>query len=447
MSGTLEAWIEAQTARAVQAMLRSISATELVKTRPGFGQTIRPLRGSIVASPVLGAYDPDPDYFFHWYRDSALVIDALRLLQANDQLGPLAIAHLADFVRFSAALARLDGRALVADAGWRAAVAPDFERFVRPNSELASAHGAAIPGETRVNPDGTLDISRWGRPQHDGPALRALALLRWTESLRLPSPLQTELDAQLRVDLYYTLAHGHEPCVDIWEEEVGRHYYTLRVASAALESGGVWLARRGECAAGEACQAQSRALLAQLDDYWIAEAGHYRSRVLSDGARSSKELDIAVVLATVHARGRGLRHSPLDPKVQATLARLEALFDAAYPINHGREPDSSPALGRYAGDVYYSGGAYFFATLGAAELCYLAGAGEATVEARRAWLAHGDGFLQTVRRYTPADGQMAEQFDQRSGAPSSAKHLAWSYAAFLTCVGARRDTSARAGNC
>ena len=46
-----------------------------------FVQIIVPKPGSVVASPVLAAYDPEPDYFFHWYRDSALVMDALRLLR------------------------------------------------------------------------------------------------------------------------------------------------------------------------------------------------------------------------------------------------------------------------------------------------------------------------------------------------------------------------------
>ena len=31
--------------------------------------------------------------------------------------------------------------------------------------------------DTNVNPDGTLDISKWPRPQYDGPALRALAVV------------------------------------------------------------------------------------------------------------------------------------------------------------------------------------------------------------------------------------------------------------------------------
>ena len=72
------------------------------------------MRGSIVASPVLAAYDPEPDYFFHWYRDSAVVIDALRLLFEDGSAGPGALAQFSDFVRFSLSLQHLDGRALVA---------------------------------------------------------------------------------------------------------------------------------------------------------------------------------------------------------------------------------------------------------------------------------------------------------------------------------------------
>ena len=82
---TLERWIERQYPVAARNMLRSISATDVVKPRPGFGQTIVPVRGSVVASPVPASYDPDPDYFFHWYRDSAVVIDALRLLDSADR--------------------------------------------------------------------------------------------------------------------------------------------------------------------------------------------------------------------------------------------------------------------------------------------------------------------------------------------------------------------------
>jgi glucoamylase len=111
------------------------------------------------------------------------------------------------------------------------------------------------------------------------------------------------------------------------------------------------------------------------------------------------------------------------------------LFDAAYQINRNRPVGRGPAMGRYDGDAYYSGGAYYFSTLGAAEFCFRAAAG-ATEAAD--WIRRGDAYLETVRAYTPENGDMSEQFDQRTGAQTSARHLAWSYACFVSCVAARR---------
>jgi glucoamylase len=93
-------------------------------------------------------------------------------------------------------------------------------------------------------------------------------------------------------------------------------------------------------------------------------------------------------------------------------------------------------MGRYAGDIYYSGGAYYFSTLGAAELCYLA-ACRMTPAAAQPWLQRGDAFLETVRAFTPPEGDLSEQFDQKTGAQSSARHLTWSYAAFISATAAR----------
>jgi hypothetical protein len=57
----LDQWIAGQTRVAASAMSGAISATHLVKERPGFGQKIIPRPGSVLASPVPAAYDPDPD--------------------------------------------------------------------------------------------------------------------------------------------------------------------------------------------------------------------------------------------------------------------------------------------------------------------------------------------------------------------------------------------------
>lgn len=398
----LERWIAQQTLHSTAGLLRSISSN-VIKARDGFGQVIVPKKGSVVASPVPASYDPDPDYFFHWYRDSALVMDALRLMR---DVVPEARRHFDDFVRFSLVLSALDGRAAPPD--WQSQAEPEFRKFLR--KDLPAAHDEAIPAETRVNPDGTLDITDWPRPQHDGPALRALTVMRWgVETL--------EDETLLRGDLDFVLRHARMPSFDIWEEEVGLHYYTLRLCEAALREGGCWLVNR-DAARAKACLFEADILGRMLHEYWLAGDGFVRSRVLASG-RSAKELDIAVILAANHAR------EPCREPLLATFDKLAAMFASSYAINRDR-PDA-PAMGRYAGDTYYAGGAYYFSTFAAAEFCYRAGD-----------RARGDAFLETVRQFAPADGVLSEQFDQNSGAQASAKDLAWSHAAFLTCISSRQ---------
>jgi glucoamylase len=438
---TLSAWIERQSPHAAAQMLRSISPLGIVKTRPGFDQTIRPVPGAVVASPVPASYDPDPDYFFHWYRDSAIVIDALRLVYAEGPGGDEAPRLFGEFVRFSAALARLDGRTLAAaSAEWRPRVAADFLQFLRPDAELQRVHGEAVAAETRVNADGTLDISNWGRPQNDGPALRALAVLRWLRGVSLDAGLRSACEELVRRDLRFTREYWRQPCYDIWEEERGLHYFTLRVSAQALDDGADWLDARGEQAEAGGCRAESQAIRDTLDGYWLADRGYYRSRLLESGEPSAKELDIAVILAALQASDDCATHSVRDPRIQATLGVLDSVFEADYPINHGRPALRGPALGRYRADRYYSGGAYYFSTLAAAELCFRAARGNG---GRDALLARGDRYLETVRAFTPESGDMSEQFDQRTGEQTSAKHLAWSYAAFISCAAARRAAVGR----
>jgi glucoamylase len=450
-------WIERQYRYAATAMLPSFSAVNIVKHRPGFGQTVRPKKGSIVASPVLAAYDPDPDYFFHWFRDSAVVIDALRLVLADGGItAAAALEYFHDFVQFSLSLLTLDGRSLVSSSGWRAGVQPDFAKFIRTDADLGAVHGGLVSAEARVNPDGTLDISNWARPQHDGPPLRLLSVLRWVREVTFEPALGAAVEQLLRADIAFTRGRWRIPSFDIWEEEKGQHYYTLRVAAEALEEGAKWLDGRGDnnrdAEEARLLRTDSQAILRMLDGYWLEDAGYYRSRVLEGGAQSSKELDIAVIFAAIHgAADAGARtgahatpheaaHSVHDPRMQATLSRLEALFDAEYPINRNRPAGRGPALGRYKGDVYYSGGAYYFSTLAAAEFCFRAAVGKHTsTDEGRAFVDRGNAYLEAVRTYTPSSGDMSEQFDQKTGAQTSARHLAWSYAGFISSVVARRD--------
>jgi glucoamylase len=461
----LDSWIESQARFAAGAMLRSVSATNLVKDRPGFGQRVVPRPGSVLASPVPAAYDPDPDYFFHWFRDSAIIIDALRVAQAEGLEKRIAVDRLREFVEFSRSLCELDGRELVRNGRFREKVRPSFLQYVRPDEEIAAVFGGRVLAEARVNPDGTLDFTRWARPQNDGPAIEVLALSRWRNAdLDLDETLRATMLELVIGDLDFIRARVSERSFDIWEEESGYHYYTQLAQAEALARGAAWLEEAGDAARAALCRSAADELVPSLDSFWSARHGYYRSRTGIAGGVPEKALDISVILGVLHAGRREGTHSVLDPRAQATLAALENLFDAEYAINRERPPERGPAMGRYANDAYFGGNPWYLATLAAAEFYFklafavLSGGAMpetnenalfrrrliATDEARgnsdfaAAALECGDTFMRTVEAYTPASGDLSEQFDRTTGAQISAKHLAWSYAAFITAAASRR---------
>jgi glucoamylase len=474
----LRDWMERQYRICATAMLRAISATEIVKERRAFGQTIRPARGSVLASPERAGYDPGPDYFFHWLRDSALVIDALRELVEDRTLGPEALQYFNDFVEFSLTLGQLDGPALLRRGDFRRAVDPAFLVFARTNEELDAITGDRVLGEARFSPDGTLDIIKWSRPQHDGPALRALTLLRYWRLEPLHARMRlASMRALLERDLEFTFQHWREPCYDLWEENLGQHYHTRIVQYAALRDGAAWSEAVGEARRAQAWRGAAQEIARSLDAHFDPVAGVYLTPAAEapDATRLpfTMRLDIAVILGVIHAGGQEGAHSVLDPKVLVTMVRLEQLFAREYRINRERATHCAPAMGRYAGDKYYSGGAYYFATLGTAEFYYrfaqAAGGGAtiaispenrdilaemlaeppsalggASLEPRhraglfKALFDRGDMFMSMVRVHTPDSGELSEQFDQTDGAQTSAKNLTWSYAAFVTAFASRR---------
>ena len=473
---SLEAWIEQETGVASRLLRRCISATDLVKVRRGFGQTITPKAGSVLGALQIASYDPDPDYFFHWLRDSSLVMDALRILILDGIIGREGLALFADFLRFSLSLSGLNGAAVLKRGDPRRGVDADFLRYLRPDTELKEVEGDRVLGDVRFNVDGTLDTILWSRPQHDGPALRALTCIRYIPLAEaLEDHTRTALRELLRGDLDFTERHWREPCFDLWEEELAHHYYTRLVQSAALEQGAAWADGLGERERAHRYRTAAREARQGLERYWSEEEGFYCSRISLPGG-SHESLDIAATLAVLHARLDMGPHSVLDPRAQATLHRLEELFAAEYSINRRGHEGRAPALGRYRGDRYYSGGAYYLATLGAAEFYFrLAQAvregatidvmdcnrgfigqlmGHETGEDRlpsaatgrwvvvEALLRRGDAFMATVRHFTPPSGELSEQFDQATGRQTSGKNLAWSYAAFITARSARRRVMA-----
>ena len=89
---------------------------------------------------------------------------------------------------------------------------PWFLQFVRPDSEIADVEGERVLGEARYNADGTFEFIRWNRPQHDGPASRALTCMRFWDEALVTGDAKTRLGDLIRGDLAYTAHFGGEAC-------------------------------------------------------------------------------------------------------------------------------------------------------------------------------------------------------------------------------------------
>ena len=268
-------WMNWQYAFSAAAMLRAVSATGLVKERRGFGQTIRPSPGSILASPEIASYDPDPDYFFHWLRDSALVMDALRALIVDRAFGPDVLQHFSDFIDFSLALCRLDGGEFVKRADFGATIDPASRVYARSADELSRIVGDRVLGEPRFNPDATLDVINGDARSMTGPRCARLRCCAYGAMTRCATRLnRSSLSSLLEQDLDFTLHHFQEPCFDLWEETFGHHYHTRLVQFAALGDGAVWMDETGDPARASAYRAAALELRERLDAHFDAATAY-----------------------------------------------------------------------------------------------------------------------------------------------------------------------------
>jgi glucoamylase len=358
-------------------------------------------------------------------RDSAIVMRGVAELMEDAAVDAERVRwrrHFEDFVGFSLRLSQLDG-ACAAD--YRPTTRRGFRKFLRPRSEIAVLSGERVLAEPRFNPDGSIDIFRWSRPQYDGPALRALACLRY---LAAGGPPSENLARLLRLDLSFTLRHAGVACIGPWEEPMQNavHYYVALTQLGALVHGRAW--------AGEAkaeWDAAERLLRAALDQHWSESRRIYLAR--QPGAETAGDmLDAQVLLAVWDADLPDGPHSIADARVQQSQTTIEEFFAREFSTNRGRE---APLLGRYGGDRYFGGGAWLPTTLAAAGLQYRRA--QRAGRDRNAEIARGDAMMGAVRSVTPPDGALSEQVDRVTGKQTSARDLTWSHAAFVAAARAR----------
>ncbi|RAI03182.1 hypothetical protein DLJ53_01255 [Acuticoccus sediminis] len=411
--GALDDWLAAQETASAGAMAAAISATGLTHRRPGFGQSVVPAAGSVLASPEDAHWDPEPDYFYHWTRDAGVVMTAAALVRDAD---PTAWdRRFADYAAFSL---RTATRPWTGPNPLRPTTDAAHVRFLRADADLALS-GDRLLGEPRVNADGTPDFEDWSRPQFDGPPLRVLSCLAW------PGVPPAEAHVLLGLDLAHVLAHAAEPAIGPWEDPPpARHAFTLLAQRAALRAG------RDRLDTGAADAAIAR-IDAALSDLWDGEAGHMRASSIAPRGESDANIVLGALLEADDAAPFGV----CDPWMIATADHVEAWSRMRFPI----ATETAPLVGRWPRDVYFGGHPWLPTSFGFAEFYYRRAAASALPQAERdRCRARGDLILDAVRAAFPEPGALPEQLDGTTGAPASCRNLTWSHAALIAAAHARR---------
>lgn len=138
-----------------------------------------------------------------------------------------------------------------------------------PSGALSSGRGLGEPkfyaNITRFNGD-------WGRPQRDGPALRATALItyaRWllsTGSKADASEAKEKVWPVVQNDLNYVAQYWNDTGFDLWEEIRGSSFFTTAVQHRALVEGSALGKQLGASTFNFESQAPS--VLCFLQTYW-----------------------------------------------------------------------------------------------------------------------------------------------------------------------------------
>lgn len=399
-SSNLDDWMDIQTDRCIDRVYEAIS--------PDDGAL-----GSVMASPSKR----EPNYYYHWIRDAALTMREVWAWRDADP--QLAMETLWDYAHFS--------------------------RENQLTDNLSGNHTDKGLGEPKFHMNGDAYNESWGRPQNDGPALRALVLMPFAkylldhgkESQVRKKLYNNDLPARtvIKADLEYVAHRWKDPSYDLWEEVEGDHFYTRITQWRALQMGTEFAKIMGDEGAEEFYHKQALKVHKSLEEFWNEKKGYYVATLNRTGGVDYKEsgLDIAIILGVLHAGAKKGAFSVFDPRVLDTAIALEKTFQKLYSVNKIKKTRSgdvlAPAIGRYPEDTYNGvesgkqGNPWFLATHALAEFY-----------AKRGEWDKAEAFILRSKTHSGENGRQSEQIDRNNGYMKGARDLTWSYASFLSLM-------------
>jgi glucoamylase len=428
-SGSLSSFVTSESSVALQGVLNNIG--------PNGSAVPGAAAGLVIASPSTS----NPDYFYTWTRDSALTLKTLIDL----------------YISGESTLKQTIESYISAQA--------QLQTVSNPSGDLSTG-GLAEP---KFNANGTAFTGDWGRPQRDGPALRATAIIAYARSLISGGDTSTAKSVLWPIisnDLSYVGQNWNSTGFDLWEEVNGSSFFTLNAQHRALTEGAAMATQLGETC--DEC-AVAPQILCFLQSFWNGE--YITSNINVNNGRSGKDGNsILSSIQVFDPAAQSCDASTFQPCSDRALANHKVVTDSfrtIYGINSNIAAGQGVAVGRYPEDSYMGGNPWYLITASAAEQLYDAlyqwgkiGSIDVTSTSLAFWQdldsniatgtyaassptysslttavkSYADGFMSVVQKYTPTTGSLAEQFSKDDGTALSARDLTWSYAGFLTAA-------------
>lgn len=317
---SLTRWLEMERPIAVQGILDNIG--------PYGAKVAGAQSGVVVASPSKS----DPDYFYTWTRDSALTIKTLMdefVIHGTSGLD----VFMQNYISAQAILQGVDN----------------------PSGGVCTGG----LGEAKFNVDETVFTGNWGRPQRDGPALRAIAVVAYARRLIADGQNDTVTSVvwpTLQNDLSYVTQYWNQTTFDLWEEVNGASFFTTAMQYRALVEGLALAQEIGKTC--DHCASQTPQILCALQSYWTG------SYILSNtgGGRSGKDLNSILTSTHMFDIGAGCDAATFQPCSDKALANHKVVTDSfrsVYTINADVPAGVGVAVGRYPEDVYMGGNPWY----------------------------------------------------------------------------------------
>ena len=211
-------------------------------------------------------------------------------------------------------------------------------------------------GEPKYEVDGSRFNGAWGRPQRDGPALRATALITYSNYLiknGQQKDVKNRIWPVIANDLSYVGQYWNSTGFDLWEETLGSSFFTVQAQHRALAEGLELAKNLGVTCTG--CD-QAPQVLCFLQTFWNGK--YIVSNINLNNGRTG--LDGNSILGSIanfdiDAYCDRPTFQPCHSKSLATFKAVVDSFRVAYSINQGIPAGQGVAVGRYTEDIYMGG--------------------------------------------------------------------------------------------